>query len=41
MEIDSLAELTAAFEDWRGKKRHAREAIPAACQHDLLVRRGG
>lgn len=28
MEIESLAGLTAAFEEWRSKKRHAREAVP-------------
>lgn len=34
MEIAALGGLTAAFEDWRSKKRHAREAVPA----DLLER---
>lgn len=28
MKVDSLAELTAAFDEWRKKKKHAREAIP-------------
>ena len=26
---ESLADLKAAFDDWRSKKRHARETIPA------------
>jgi len=26
---ESLAELKTAFEDWRSKKRHSREAVPA------------
>lgn len=30
MQIESLAVLKAAFEDWRSRKRHAREAVPAA-----------
>jgi len=34
MENESLAKLKAAFEDWRSKKRYAREAVPA----DLLER---
>ena len=34
MEVDSLAGLSAAFEEWRSKKRHPREAMPA----DLLAR---
>lgn len=34
MENEPLARLKAAFEDWRGKKRYAREAVPA----DLLER---
>jgi hypothetical protein len=34
MEIESLAGLKAAFEEWRSKKRHPREAVPA----DLLDR---
>lgn len=29
MEVESLAGLKAAFEEWRSKKRHAREAVPA------------
>ena len=28
MKVDSLEELTAAFDEWRGKKKHPREAIP-------------
>lgn len=28
MKVDSLEELTAAFEKWREKKKHAREAVP-------------
>jgi len=32
MDVESLAELTAAFERWRSTKRHPREAIP----EDLL-----
>lgn len=28
MKIDSLKELQAAFERWRRKKRHVREAVP-------------
>lgn len=28
MEVDSLAGLKAAFEGWRSKKRHPREAVP-------------
>ena len=28
MRVDSLEELTAAFEKWREKKKHAREAVP-------------
>ena len=31
---ESLAGLTAAFEEWRSRKRHLREAVPA----DLLKR---
>lgn len=34
MENESLAKLKAAFEEWRSKKRYAREAVPA----DLLER---
>jgi hypothetical protein len=34
MEVESLAGLTRIFEEWRSKKRHVREAIPA----DLLAR---
>jgi hypothetical protein len=34
MESESLTRLKAAFEDWRSKKRYAREAVPA----DLLER---
>ena len=34
MENESLARLKAAFENWRSKKRHLREAVPA----DLLER---
>ena len=30
MEHESLAKLKAAFDDWRSKKRYAREAVPAA-----------
>lgn len=30
MQIESLVTLKAAFEAWRGRKRHAREAVPAA-----------
>lgn len=30
MRVDSLDELKRAFEEWRVKKRHAREAVPAA-----------
>jgi hypothetical protein len=29
MEVESLAGLKAAFEEWRSKKRHPREAVPA------------
>lgn len=29
MDGESLAELKAAFEKWRSKKRHVREAVPA------------
>ena len=28
MEMDSLPGLKAVFEDWRRKKRHAKEAVP-------------
>jgi hypothetical protein len=28
MKVDSLDELKAAFDGWRRKKRHAREAVP-------------
>jgi len=34
MENESLAKLKVAFEEWRSKKRHAREAVPV----DLLKR---
>ena len=34
MKVESLHELKAAFDDWRSKKRHAREAVPA----DLVER---
>ena len=34
MEVESLAVLKAAFESWRRKKRHVREAVPG----DLLER---
>jgi len=34
MRVESLLELKSAFEDWRSKKRHAREAVP----DDLLER---
>lgn len=34
MDGESLGELKAAFEKWRSKKRHVREAVPA----DLLQR---
>jgi hypothetical protein len=30
MQIESLTGLRAAFEEWRSRKRHAREAVPAA-----------
>jgi hypothetical protein len=30
MQIESLVTLKAAFEEWRSRKRHAREAVPAA-----------
>jgi len=30
VEHESLAKLKAAFDDWRSKKRYAREAVPAA-----------
>ena len=30
MQIESLATLKAAFEEWRGRRRHARVAVPAA-----------
>lgn len=30
MQIESLTGLRAAFEQWRSRKRHAREAVPAA-----------
>jgi hypothetical protein len=30
MEVDSLADVKAAFEEWRSKKSHPREAIPGA-----------
>lgn len=30
MDGESLAELKAAFEKWRSRKRHVREAVPAA-----------
>jgi hypothetical protein len=30
MQNESLSEVKTAFEEWRSKKRHAREAIPAA-----------
>lgn len=29
MESESLAELKTAFEKWRSRKRHVREAVPA------------
>ena len=29
MKVDTLEELKAAFEGWRSKKRHLREAVPA------------
>jgi hypothetical protein len=29
MDGESLAELNAAFEKWRSRKRHVREAVPA------------
>lgn len=32
--VESLDELKAAFDGWRSKKRHAREAVP----HELLER---
>jgi hypothetical protein len=28
VKVDSVAELTAAFDEWRKKKKHAREAMP-------------
>lgn len=34
MDGESLAELKAAFEEWRSRKRHVREAVPV----DLLQR---
>lgn len=34
MEVEALAALGTAFEEWRSGKRHAREAVPA----DLLER---
>jgi len=34
MDGESLVELKAAFDEWRSRKRHAREAVPA----DLLRR---
>ena len=34
MEEETLVGLSAAFEKWRSKKRHAREAVPA----DLMQR---
>ena len=34
MDGESLAELKAAFEEWRSRKRHPREAVPV----DLLQR---
>ena len=34
MDVESLAGLTAAFKEWRSRKRHPREAVPA----DLLKR---
>ena len=34
MEVESLAGLKAAFEAWRSRKRHPREAVPV----DLLER---
>lgn len=34
MDVESLAGLKTAFEDWRSKKRHPREAVPG----DLLRR---
>jgi hypothetical protein len=37
MKVESLRELEAAFDGWRSKKRHAREAVPA----DLLERARG
>jgi hypothetical protein len=29
MKVDTLEELIAAFEGWRSKKRHMREAVPS------------
>jgi hypothetical protein len=29
MKVESLAGLTTAFGEWRSRKRHAREAVPA------------
>lgn len=37
MEVESLAGLTTAFEQWRSKNRHAREAVP----EELLERARG
>ena len=34
MEVEALAALGTAFEEWRSRKRHPREAVPA----DLLKR---
>ena len=28
MKVETLDELKAAFDDWRSKKRHPREAVP-------------
>src|SRR5689334_18864520 len=30
MVVESLADVKSAFEEWRSRKRHAREAIPTA-----------
>ena len=29
MKVDTMEELSAAFEGWRSKKRHVREAVPS------------
>ena len=39
MDGESLAELKAAFEAWRRRKRHLREAVPVALLRSELGRR--